>query len=134
MERIVFEDNITKANANTFNTLQDNIENAINDITPIIDIADDNGCVRIGNIGIEWGVVDVTPTSGTSPNYYGNATVTFQNTYANTPIMIACSGVGYTSVTNVGAFSVTKTKGEVFMLATAQTERNCRYIVIGKIQ
>ena len=32
MERINFENNVTKANADTFNTLQDNIENAIDSI------------------------------------------------------------------------------------------------------
>lgn len=31
MVKIQFQDNITKANANTFNTMQDNIENGIND-------------------------------------------------------------------------------------------------------
>ena len=32
MEKITFVDNVTKANADTFNTMQDNIENAINEI------------------------------------------------------------------------------------------------------
>ena len=31
MEKITFVDNVTKANAETFNTMQDNIEDAIND-------------------------------------------------------------------------------------------------------
>ena len=31
MVKINFQDNVTKANANTFNTMQDNIENAITD-------------------------------------------------------------------------------------------------------
>lgn len=32
MEKINFQNNVTKANANTFNTMQDNIENAINSV------------------------------------------------------------------------------------------------------
>lgn len=32
MDKITFVDNVTKANAETFNTMQDNIENAINDV------------------------------------------------------------------------------------------------------
>ena len=36
MVKINFQDNITKANANTFNTMQDNIEDAINDENTII--------------------------------------------------------------------------------------------------
>lgn len=37
MEKITFVDNVTKANAETFNTMQDNIENAINDTIEYID-------------------------------------------------------------------------------------------------
>ena len=37
MEKIQFENNVTKANADTFNTMQDNIEDAINDITIELD-------------------------------------------------------------------------------------------------
>lgn len=37
MEKITFENNVTKANAETFNTMQDNIENAINDSTITLD-------------------------------------------------------------------------------------------------
>ena len=33
MEKINFQDNITKANAKTMNTFQDNVENAINEIS-----------------------------------------------------------------------------------------------------
>lgn len=33
MEKINFQNNVTKANADTFNTMQDNIENAINSVS-----------------------------------------------------------------------------------------------------
>lgn len=36
MEKINFQDNITKANAETMNTFQDNIENAINEVLNIV--------------------------------------------------------------------------------------------------
>ena len=37
MEKITFVNNVTKANAETFNTMQDNIEDAINDTIDYID-------------------------------------------------------------------------------------------------
>ena len=39
MVKIQFENNVTKANADTFNTMQDNIESAINDATITLDNA-----------------------------------------------------------------------------------------------
>ena len=39
MVKITFENNVTKANADTFNTMQDNIESAINDATITLDNA-----------------------------------------------------------------------------------------------
>ena len=44
MEKINFQDNITKANAETMNTFQDNIENAINEVL--------NGVCPIGKVEI----------------------------------------------------------------------------------
>lgn len=45
----------------------------------------------------------------------------------------ANAGAGYTSILNVATFSVTKTSGYIFMLATSNTARTCRYLVVGKI-
>ena len=42
MERINFENNVTKANADTFNTLQDNIEDGINDASSALTTYVDN--------------------------------------------------------------------------------------------
>ena len=59
MVKITFEDNVTKANANTFNTLQDNVENAINDINTELTVDDhhsgETGMVTLGSM---WGTVD----------------------------------------------------------------------------
>ena len=46
MEKINFQDNITKANAETMNTFQDNIENAINEIN--YNIITDGEAVKCG--------------------------------------------------------------------------------------
>jgi hypothetical protein len=93
-----------------------------------------SGVLQLGKIGIEWGLVSVAPTSGSTPNYYGSTTVYFENTYTNTPLMIACLAAGYTSVSNVATISVTTTQGNVWMTASATTARNCRYLVIGVLE
>lgn len=46
MEKINFQDNVTKANAETMNTFQDNIENAINEIN--YNIITDGEAVKCG--------------------------------------------------------------------------------------
>jgi hypothetical protein len=90
-----------------------------------------SGSFTIGNIGVEWGTVTVEPTSGSSPSYYGSASVTFVNTYTSAPGMFANLGAGFTSVTNVATINVTTTGGNVWMTASATTARTCRYLVIG---
>lgn len=96
-------------------------------------IADISGSFTIGNIGVEWGVVSVAPTSGSSPNYYGTTVVNFVNNYTYAPLMMANLGAGYTTVSNVATISVGNTSGSVWMTASATTARNCRYLVIGII-
>lgn len=48
MEKINFQDNITKANAETMNTFQDNIENAINEISKQENFVTDGTAVKCG--------------------------------------------------------------------------------------
>lgn len=56
MKKINFENNATKGNAQTFNTLQDNVEEAINDIVTS-DINDNDGYIKFNNgTLICWGV------------------------------------------------------------------------------
>lgn len=92
-----------------------------------------SGSFTIGNIGVEWGTVSVAPTSGSSPDYYGSASVTFVNTYTSAPGMFANLGAGFQSVKNVATINVSTTGGNVWMTASATTARTCRYLVIGII-
>ena len=108
------------------------IKSVVNSIVPnISNQANNEGTIQIGNIGIEWGYVSVTPSSGTSPTYYGSTAVTFKNSYAYTPVMVASCAAGYTSITNVCTTSVTTAGGSVWMSASATTARGCRYLVVG---
>jgi hypothetical protein len=147
MQKINFENlpsTNTPINATNLNAIQDNTESAINSainsvISTIaslisVDYLDDiEGSITIGNIGIEWGVVQVTPSYGSSPNFYGSVQVNFKNTYKKAPGMFANLGAGYTSVQNVATINVGNTSGNVWMTASVNTARNCRYFVIGQI-
>ena len=114
------EENLNKMDKGIF-------DNAYN----ILAVDTASGNIKIGRIGIEWGTVSVAPTSGSSPNYYGSTSVTFENTYAYTPCMLANLGAGFQSVTNVATINVSTTGGSVWMTASATTARTCRYLVIG---
>lgn len=93
----------------------------------------DSKTLTIGNVGIEWGTVNVAPSNGSSPNYYGSVQVNFKHEYISEPSMIACGGVGYTSINNVCCISVGTTSGNVWVSATSTTSRSYRYLVIGFI-
>ena len=114
------------------------IKNAVNDnwnelAKTIGTIGAGSGSFTIGNIGVEWGIVSVTPGSVSGSDYFGSTTVTFVNNYASAPTMLAVLGVGYQSVKNVATTNVTETNGKVWMTASVNTARNCRYLVIGII-
>lgn len=143
MQKINFENlpsTNTPINATNLNAIQNNTESAINSVISTIAslisidyLNDVEGSITIGNIAIEWGVVQVTPSYGSSPNFYGSAQVNFRNTYKKAPGMFANLGAGYTSVQNVATINVSTTSGNVWMTASANTTRNCRYFVIGQI-
>lgn len=119
---------INKVNASDMNE----IKSVVNSIVPNISSqANNEGAITIGNIGIEWGNVSVSPSSGSSPSYYGSTAVIFKNTYLYNPVMIATAAAGFTSITNVTTTNVTTTGGNVWMLASSTTSRTCRYLVIG---
>ena len=125
---------INKVQASDMNEIKDVVNGNWDEIAKTLGtIADISGSFTIGNIGVEWGVVSVAPTSGTSPNYYGSTTVNFVNNYAYAPLMLANSGAGYQAIQNVATISVGNTSGSVWMTASSTTARNCRYLVIGII-
>lgn len=125
---------INKVQASDMNEIKTVVNGNWNELAKTIGtIGAASGSFTIGNIGIEWGTVSVAPTSGSSPNYYGSTAVTFENTYAYTPGMFANLGAGFQSVTNVATINVSTTGGNVWMTASSQTARTCRYLVIGII-
>lgn len=79
MVKIQFQDNITKANAATFNTMQDNIENGINDASSTLTTYVDNKVLDVYSttetrIGTYLGkplyrkVIEYSSTIGTATN------------------------------------------------------------------
>lgn len=125
---------INKVQASDMNEIKTVVNGNWNELAKTIGtIGAVSGSFTIGNIGVEWGTVSVAPTSGSSPNYYGSTAVTFVNTYTSAPAMLANLGAGYQSVTNVATINVSTTGGNVWMTASSQTARTCRYLVIGII-
>lgn len=126
----------TPLNATNLNVMDKGIEDAkkaFDSINPIVNTESNSGTIKIGNVGMEWGTVSVTPDSGNGGVYYGSTYVTFQNTYENAPLMLANSAAGYTSIINVSTIGITTTSGGVWAYCTSQTARNYRYFVIGKL-
>ena len=89
------------------------------------------GSIKIGRIGIEWGTVNVTPSSGSSGNYYGSQRFEFNQTFERSPGVMICSGVGSTSINTVAVISVNTTGATAWISATNNDARTCRYIVVG---
>ena len=112
--------------SNLDTTDKTSLVNAINEIVPDITASANAGHISIGKVGIEWGTVSVTPSSG-----YGAQKIEFVNTYQYAPVAIACAGVGLSTITNVGTFSVTTTGCNIFLVASGTTARLCRYLVVG---
>lgn len=86
------------------------------------------GAVTIGDIGIEWGTVSITPENG-----YGSTNINLVNQYSVAPFATACAGAGTSQITNVGTFNVSTTRISVFLTGSTTTARTCRYLVIGII-
>lgn len=96
----------------------------------IVSTASLEGNIKIGKIGIEWGIVPLTISST-----YVTTSVQFANTYKYAPLGIASSGVGTTAIADVGTHSITTTGMSVYVSVstTSNNSRNCRYFVIGEL-
>ena len=122
----------TPLNAANLNVMDKGIEDAkkaFDSINPIVNTESNSGTIKIGKVGIEWGTVSINPAG----NGYASQVVTFNNNYKNAPAAIACAGVGYSTITNVGVFGVTTELMAVFIVATGSEARVCRYLVIGEL-
>ena len=97
-------------------------------INKIVSRANGSGAITIGDIGIEWGTVSITPENG-----YGSTNVNLTNNYSVSPLAIAVAGVGTSQITNVGTFNISTSRISVFMTGTTTQARTCRYLVIGFI-
>lgn len=96
MERINFIDNVTKANANTFNTLQDNIENSIE----LIESTIPNGfCKAILNSNYSY-----TSSSSTKLTLVSNINVNDKFSISSGGIKIG-AGINYVRITAQAYFT-----------------------------
>lgn len=113
----------TPINEENLNIMDQGIfDNAVN----VLSALDNEGTIKIGNIGIEWGTVSITPENG-----YGSINVNLTNNYSVSPFATAVAGVGTSQITNVGTFNVSRSRISVFMTSTSTQTRTCRYLVIG---
>ena len=122
----------TPVNAANLNVMDKGIEDAkkaFDSINPIVNTASNSGTIKIGNVGIEWGTVAINPGG----NGYASKAVLFVNTYKNAPAAVACAGIGYSTITNVGVFGVETASMAVFLTASGNAPRTCRYLVIGEL-
>lgn len=114
MVKINFENNVTKANADTFNTMQDNIENAINNVS--IDL--DNAVSTSSTNGVEnqaitnyvdGKILDAYSTSSTSTyscdyiNNHSGSVDTYSTTETLTNKVWIDSKPIYRKVINIGS-------------------------------
>lgn len=91
-----------------------------------------NNYILVGDALIQWGYVDITPTSGSSPNYYGTASVSFPVKFDGTPHVTVSTASGYTDIKNVCAYNPTANGVSVMLVSSGQTKRGLRWLAIGK--
>lgn len=100
-----------------------------------IDISSTNtsGHATIGKIGIEWGIVYVTPSTASGSLFYGDGTVNFVYKYANIPsCSVSMRGGNYISTLYPSVIEETTSSCAVRVTASNQTERRIRYLVVGE--
>lgn len=101
----------------------------LNAIIPIINTESNSGTIKIGKVGIEWGVISINPNG----NGYASEPIVFSNVYKNSPAATACANIGTSAITNVGVFGVSTTGMSIFLVASGSTSRSIRYLVIGEL-
>lgn len=120
---------INKVQASDMNEIKNVVNGNWNELAKTIGtIGTASGSFTIGNIGIEWGTVSITPENG-----YGSVNINLVNQYSVAPLAMACAGSGTSQITNVGTFNVSTTRISVFLTGSTTTARTCRYLVIGII-
>ncbi len=107
-------------------------------INEIISASTGSGCIKIGNIGIEWGVVDVTTSSSASTTnpfsiYGGSTNITYTNRYKYTPRVFTSFSSRYSNQISTAGVSALTTATIGAYLITANSTRNVAYLVIGII-
>lgn len=103
----------------------------------INDVLSNEGNIKIGNIGIEWGVTSITSSSTAASStpfarYMGETSVSFDNTYAYAPGVIAAFSANYNNQLSCYARNATTTATTIgAYLLGAESTRNIKYLVIG---
>lgn len=100
MVKINFQDNITKANAATFNTMQDNIEDAITDASSTLTTYVDNK------------VLDVYSTTETRIGTWIDGKPIYRKIYNN--VNITTSNTDLINISSLGIGSIVKIYGVIF--------------------
>lgn len=115
-----------------------NLKADYDDLNQITSSSASNGCIKIGNIGIEWGIASVTSTD--TPTTTGGNTVydakssaiNFQNTYSKIPAVIVCWSGSYYNQTSTYTTNKSISSAQVGgYLYTANSTRNISWLVIG---
>lgn len=91
------------------------------------------GSVRVGNLGIEWGLAEVTSgTSGTDGVYTGNVNVVFDNKYKAVPGVTTSWAGKYANQISTSSFETTTSGcGIAGRMTDPSSTRKIQWIAIG---
>lgn len=118
-----------------------NLNNNFNELNNILSSGSESGRVKIGNIGIEWGQVNVT--SGTSSSTSGGLTfytalsddINYLNSYSKAPSVSLTWAGNYINEHTLFTTSRSKTKFKAGgYLFTSGSTRTIAYLVIGVLE
>lgn len=101
----------------------------------IPEISYENGKLIIGDIMIQWGYDNLTPTLGSSPRYYASKAITFPTPYVDTPCVWTCVAGGYSNIVNASYFSSSADGVSLFLTCSEKdVTRTVRWYAIGKFR
>lgn len=138
MVKIQFQDNVTKANANTFNTMQDNIEDAIDGIIESGSNANGNYVKYIDGTMICWKTTNfpnLAITGSFQGVYYANSgDINFPQTFYSVPVVNVLTSIGGGGFAIYGGTSLTTQKFNGFFWKTQSTTMDviCHWVAYGR--
>lgn len=115
------------------------MDEGISNLNILGEIASSSGSAVIGDIGIEWGTVEVTSgESGTSSQgttlYVGTTPITFKNKYSKISGVLTGWRSGYFNQASTYANSVSNTGCNIGgFISSANSTRSIGYFVVGQV-